>query len=231
MHMVSNKLRFISNRVIEPIAKRFAGSRVTPNQVTILGLIVMIGASAATAVVGMFKLDPVWLIVTLLLLILSGFFDLLDGGIAKFTGRKSKFGGVLDSCCDRYADGFFILGLVFGNFLAPPAYLSHYLPDPATWDVILGFLGLLGAYMTSYVRSRAEIESVNMAGVGWIERGERLMALTLALVLHILLPTIGMIFYVFLVLTVLMHVTAIQRIVHAKNELKMVDEKTKIENN
>jgi archaetidylinositol phosphate synthase len=222
--MVMEKLRHISNRIIEPIARKFQGSRISPNIITVLGLVAMIAASVWTAMVGYFGLHPAFLNGTIGFIFLSGFFDLLDGGVAKFTGQKTKFGGVLDSTCDRYADAFFIMGLIFGNYLNPPSYLL--LPDPFAWGVILGFFGIMGAFMTSYVRSRAEIEGVKMAGVGWIERGERLTVFFLGTIVEMWVlwfNGIGVMFWIFLVLTVLMHVTASQRIHHARKELMLVD--------
>lgn len=224
--MVMEKLRHISNRIIEPIAKKFQGSSVSPNIITIFGLCAMIAASAWTAMVGYFGLHPAYLNGTIAFIFLSGFFDLLDGGVAKVTGQKTKFGGVLDSTCDRYSDAFYILGLVFGNYLNPPSYIP--LPNPVAWGwgVILGFLGIMGAFMTSYIRSRAEVEGVKMAGVGWIERGERLTVFFIGIIVEMWCAINGVkgaMFWIFLVLTVLMHLTASQRIHHARKELMRVD--------
>ncbi len=222
--MVMEKLRHISNRIIEPIAKKFIGSRVSPNIITILGLVAMIAASAWTAITGTLGLHPAFLNITVGLIFLSGFLDLLDGGVAKFTGQKTKFGGVLDSSCDRYSDAIFIMGLIFGNYLNPPSYIP--LPNPAAWGVILGFLGIIGAFMTSYIRSRAEVEGVKMAGVGWIERGERLSVFFLGTIAEMVASAngvFGVMFWIFLVLTVLMHVTTFQRIRHAYKNLKQID--------
>ncbi len=222
--MVMEKLRHISNRIIEPIAKKFQGSHVSPNIITVLGLVAMIAASIWTATVGILGLHPAFLCITIAFIFLSGFLDLLDGGVAKFTGQKTKFGGVLDSSCDRYSDALFIMGLIFGNYLNPPSYF--HLPNPAAWGVILGFFGIIGAFMTSYIRSRAEVEGVKMAGVGWIERGERLSVFFIGINLEMWFSAngvYGVMFWIFLVLTVLMNWTALQRIRHAHKELKQVD--------
>jgi archaetidylinositol phosphate synthase len=222
--MVMEKLRHISNRIIEPIAKKFQGSHVSPNIITILGLVAMIAASVWTAMVGLLGLHPAFLLFPIGFIFLSGFLDLLDGGVAKVTGQKTKFGGVLDSSCDRYSDALFIIGLIFGNYLNPPSYIP--LPNSYAWGVILGFFGIIGAFMTSYIRSRAEVEGVKMAGVGWIERGERLSVFFLGTIAEMLASAnnvYGVMFWVFLVLTILMNLTAFQRIHHARKELKLVD--------
>jgi archaetidylinositol phosphate synthase len=222
--MVMEKLRHISNRIIEPIAKKFQGSHVSPNIITVLGLVAMIAASIWTAIIGSLGLHPVLLCIPISCIFLSGFLDLLDGGVAKFTGQKTKFGGLLDSSCDRYSDALFIMGLIFGNYLNPPSYIP--LPNPAAWGVILGFFGIIGAFMTSYIRSRAEVEGVKMAGVGLIERGERLSVFFLGINVEMWFSAngvYGIMFWIFLVLTVLMNWTAFQRIRHARKELKQVD--------
>ncbi|MBD3187130.1 hypothetical protein GF325_09900 [Candidatus Bathyarchaeota archaeon] len=221
--MVSNKIRHISNKIIIPIAKRFENSKITPNIITMFGLLVMALAAIVTAIVGTLRLNELFLIISLLLLGLSGFLDLLDGGVAKFTGQKTTFGGVLDSVIDRYADGIFIIGLIAGNYFALPAHLTTDITIATNWGIILGFIGLVGAYMTSYVRSRAEIEQVEMAGIGLIERAERIAVLAVGLLLEIILPGVGTMFYIFVVLTVLMHFTAFQRVWHAYKELKKAD--------
>ncbi|NMC05544.1 MAG: CDP-alcohol phosphatidyltransferase family protein [Candidatus Lokiarchaeota archaeon] len=222
--MVMEKLRGLSNKIIEPIAKLFQNSRISPNIITVFGLLAMVGASVSTAVVGYFDLHPAYLNITIGFIFLSGFFDLLDGGVAKFTGQKTKFGGVLDSSCDRLSDAFFIMGLIFGNFLNPPSYVP-FIGNSFTWGIILGFLGIMGAFMTSYIRSRAEIEGVKMAGVGWIERGERLSVFFIGTILEMWFHDLGygVMFWIFLGLTILMHVTAMQRITHARKELKTID--------
>nr|MDO8118198.1 CDP-alcohol phosphatidyltransferase family protein [Candidatus Sigynarchaeota archaeon] len=213
--MVSNKIRHITDRVMNPIALRFKGSRISPNAITIMGSLVMIAVGLYTGAIGFLQLPSIWLIGTILLIALSGFFDMLDGAVARVTDQKTRFGGVLDSTMDRYADGFLIMGLMLGNWLAPPFITIN----AQFWNVLLGVAGLIGAYLTSYIRSRAEIEGVSMAGVGLIERAERLVAIVIGIVLEIALPGLGVMFYVFLVLTLLMHVTALQRLVHARNML------------
>ncbi|MHA1698144.1 MAG: CDP-alcohol phosphatidyltransferase family protein [Promethearchaeota archaeon] len=224
--MVSNKLRYISDAIIKPIAKGVGNSKLTPNMITILGFIVMAIAGIFTAWVGITNMQDYWLFVSLILLGISGFLDMLDGAVAKFTGQKTKFGGVLDSTLDRYSDAVFILCLIIGNYLNPPSYLvSPFITtNTKLWGILLGFLALTGAYLTSYVRSRAEIEGVKMAGVGLMERAERIAAISIGLILEITLYLGGIIdsgalFWVFIIITPLMHFTAIQRLVYSYNHL------------
>ncbi|MHA1791765.1 MAG: CDP-alcohol phosphatidyltransferase family protein [Promethearchaeota archaeon] len=216
--MVSNKLRHVSNKIIFPIAKRFEGSRISPNIITLLGLLVIFISSTLIAIAGALQLDSLFLIIALILIGLGGFLDLLDGGVAKITGQKTRFGGILDSVVDRYSDGFLIISLIMGNYLAVPFIVD--LSLSRNLGIILGFVGLLGAFLTSYARSRAEIEGVKMAGVGLIERAERIVAIAVSIFLEIIFPGMHITFYVFVVLAILMNFTAAQRVKHAYNELK-----------
>ena len=104
--------------------------------------------------------------------------DLLDGTVARKTGKVSTFGGFLDSTLDRISDGLIVLGLVLGRMLWPWEITS--------WKIntIIGFISLLVILLISYIRSRAEIEGVEMRGVGFMERAERILFLVFAYLIH-----------------------------------------------
>ncbi|MFX0099062.1 MAG: archaetidylinositol phosphate synthase [Candidatus Hodarchaeota archaeon] len=209
--MVMEKLRPLANKIIIPIAEKIKNSNVSPNILTISGFFVVLAGAIYTALVGIFQLPPLLLHFSFWFLFFGSFLDVLDGAVARVTNKKTKFGGVLDSTMDRYSDGVFIFGLIIGG------WLSHFGKDVG---IIVGFLGLVGAIMTSYVRSRAEVEGAKMAGVGLIERGERLTIIGFGLLFESGFHQFGVFFWVFLVLTILMHFTTIQRIHHAFKVLK-----------
>lgn len=96
-----------------------------------------------------------------LVLLSSGVLDLLDGAVARQSGKKNPFGGILDSTLDRYGDGF-VLGasILF--------YMQHRRPGVA----LLALSALLGSFVISYVRARSECEQ-RPCRVGFWERGER----------------------------------------------------------
>jgi len=102
-------------------------------------------------------------------LLLSGALDLLDGAVARLTPNNTYFGGILDSSLDRYGDGFVYLGAVF-----------YCLETGRTLYAVLAASALLGSFAISYVRARAECE-IDECRVGYWERGERLVVLSLAL--------------------------------------------------
>jgi len=111
-----------------------------------------------------FMYNPFFSWVPVLLFFLSGYVDVLDGGVARATGTDSKYGGFLDSTLDRLSDAVIIIGFMSGNMIWP-------------WDekinAIIGFLTLSFIFLISYTRTRAENEGVVMKGIGFMERAER----------------------------------------------------------
>ncbi len=128
-----------------------------------------------------------------LALFVSGFFDLLDGAVARQYGRVTAYGGFLDSVLDRYTD----LSVAFGIFI----YFSR--RDDLLF-AILTFVAAIGIVIVSYIRARAEAASLQCKG-GLLERPERTILLIIGLCFGILKPVI-------ILLAVLTHFTAVQRI-------------------
>lgn len=106
------------------------------------------------------------------LLLFSGLCDLLDGAVARASGKVSVFGGILDSTLDRYGDGIVLCALALRA-----AYLHEFVLAG------LAVAALLGSFAISYIRARAECEMENCR-VGFWERGERLVYLALGLLLN-----------------------------------------------
>lgn len=130
-------------------------------------------------------------------LLLSGGVDLLDGAVARVSGTQSKFGGILDSSLDRLGDGA-VLG----------AFVFYFLQQQKVLIAGFAMSALIGAFLVSYVRARAECEIENCR-VGFWERGERIVYLALGLLLNnIIAPVV--------VLGIGTHWTAVQRLWRAK---------------
>jgi phosphatidylglycerophosphate synthase len=133
---------------------------ISPNSITLLALIVGLGAGA------LFALNlPLG---AALLIIICGVLDLLDGKVAKHAQKVSKFGAIFDSTLDRYSEFFIYLGL------------AYYFRDH--WALWITFFTLLGSTMVSYTRARAEGLGID-CNVGFMQRAERLLLLTLGGVL------------------------------------------------
>jgi archaetidylinositol phosphate synthase len=95
------------------------------------------------------------------LVIFSGFFDVLDGAVARATGKTSARGAFLDSTLDRLSEMAIFLGILVGNYVSP----------------VFVLLALSLSLMVSYTRAKADSLGVNLAGIGVGERSERLVVL------------------------------------------------------
>lgn len=134
-------------------------------------------------------------------LLISGLGDLLDGPLARLTGKSSPLGAFLDSTVDRYSDFFVFSGLAI--FFVRTAEIFWFV-------VMLGII--LGAFLVSYTKARAE-NFIKNCTVGIFGRAERILLLAIATFLPFLLKP------VLLILLVGTHATAISRILHTKKTL------------
>lgn len=148
-------------RVIAPVADLLVRYRVSPNLITTVGTLCTMGAGAIFAS-GHIRTAGWFMGLTAL-------FDVLDGTVARRTGRSTVFGAFYDSTLDRVADGFVLGGLaVFYGINAvhrSPVMLS------------ITIAGLIGTFLTSYTRARAESLGLD-AKVGIMQRPERVALLS-----------------------------------------------------
>jgi phosphatidylglycerophosphate synthase len=135
-------------------------------------------------------------------------FDVLDGTVARRTGRSSVFGAFYDSTLDRVSDGAVLGGLMY-FYAFSPRYSSHVM-------LIVTLLGLVGAYMTSYTRARAEALGVD-AKVGVLQRPERVTLLSAPQAFFGLALGGWVLAAIIVLLTVTAWITVVQRfiVVHA----------------
>lgn len=196
-----DKTRPYINPIVEAVAKPF--TKLHPNTITLLGF-------SITLIMAFFVATnrPIVAICMTPLLYL----DLLDGTVARMTGKTSAFGGVLDSTVDRLSDVAFILAFAYGNYIS--------------WE--LGSLVAILSLMISYIRSRAELamEGKQKLAVGIIERPERLLTLSVCLILVVLdidisYQGITVIEMIFMFLAILSVVTIMQRLHKAYSLLKV----------
>ena len=171
------------------LAQIFVKAKVSADVLTLAGLVAG-GAAGALLYKGRWAAGAVFLLS-------SGVFDLLDGAVARQSGKKSIFGGILDSSMDRYGDSFIFGGILF-----------YYTAQANFFYAAIAFGALVGAYAISYVRARTECERVDCR-VGFWERGERLGCLFLGLVFGNLPTALGL-------LVLGTHWTALQRLARAR---------------
>jgi len=115
---------------------------------------------------GFMYINPLLGLLAPLFIFLGGMFDIFDGEVARRTNKVTPLGAFLDSNLDRISDAAMILGLIFAGLIT----------------FILGYILIFLILMISYTRTRAEKEGVDMMGIGWMERGERVIIIFIALV-------------------------------------------------
>ncbi len=189
--MTAAKLRPLSNRILNPVLRLLAAAGVSPNLVTLAGFGLSLGA-------GLFVLAghkvPAGLVFWL-----GGLTDLLDGGLARLTGKTTRFGAFLDSTLDRLSEAAVLgaLALVFARG-----------GDEA--GVGLAFGAAVFGLLTSYVRARAEGLGLK-ASVGLADRGVRVALLGAGLILGPVREVLGL-------LTLLGALTTLQRILYVRRQ-------------
>jgi CDP-diacylglycerol--glycerol-3-phosphate 3-phosphatidyltransferase len=143
------------------MARVLARTPLTPNTISWFGFAVVLGAAALIGTGHPFAAGFV--------VLAAGYFDILDGALARHTGRVTPFGGVLDSTLDRLADAALLVAiLVFF--------------EKTLWLVLLVFLTMVASMLVSYVRARA-LDAGLEPGRGIFTRAERVIVLALGLLL------------------------------------------------
>ncbi len=165
---------------------------VSPNLLTVVGLLVNIGAGTLLAL-GHFR----WAALTIAF---AATFDTLDGALARVSGKTSPFGAFLDSTVDRYSDTVLFAGLIV-----------HYLQAAQISAVLLGVSALVGSLLVSYTRARAEC-LIPSCEVGFFQRCERLVALILAALVGHMLTGLW-------ILATLTHWTVLVRVHHTRRTI------------
>src|SRR6202046_5260889 len=130
---ITHAIGYGSNKVIRLIVRALALSRIHPNVLTFLGLLINMIAAWMLAV-GQFRWGAA-------VIIGAGLFDMVDGRVARETNRVTRFGGFFDSVLDRYSDCALLMGLLvyYGNISRP-------------FYVVLTAIVMTGTVLTSYAR-------------------------------------------------------------------------------
>ena len=190
--------RTAARRITEPLKTALVKSRLKPNTLTWIALAISIIAAGAIA--------TNHLLIGGFLVLLSGLFDIMDGALARLTNQATRFGALLDSTFDRISDAVVLLGL-----------LVLYLISGGTIEMVLIFLALVGSFLTSYVRARAEGIGINCS-VGLFTRTERVIILALGLLLSPLYEY--SIFIALILVVVLGFFTVGQRLIYVWQQTK-----------
>src|SRR5687768_2540051 len=199
-------------RVIEPFADFFVRKRVNPNTITTVGTLCSIAGGVIYATGHIMTAG--WVIG------LTALFDVLDGTVARRTGRSTVFGAFYDSTLDRVADGAVLGGLAI--FFARND-VHHLVPSfMGTPMVGVTLLGIIGTFLTSYTRARAESLGID-AKVGIMQRPERVTLLSAPQALFGLALDGWVLMLIVTLLTVTAWITAVQRIVYVHRVTQTLD--------
>ncbi len=184
------------NHKLDPILYRIAKAirgLINPNYLTFIGFLINGGAAVLLAL-GLWKVAGA-------AVLLGGLFDMLDGAVARAQGRVTAFGAFFDSVMDRYSDSVLLMGIIFFY-----AYSSR----PSL--VMLATVATIGSLLVPFARARAETV-IPSCKVGIMERPERVILIAAGAVFDWMVPVLW-------ILTVLTHVTVIQRILYTRQKLR-----------
>ncbi len=154
---------------VEPIARFLSKTAISPNAITLTAFAIAIAASFLASQ-GMLAWGGI-------VLLISGLFDLFDGALARAKNQVTKFGAVLDSTLDRFAEALIFLAIMY-HFI-----LSAHTQSDAAGLIILSGAGLASSFMISYIKARAEGLGIE-CNVGFFTRAERIVFLALGLIFN-----------------------------------------------
>jgi len=148
--------------IINAMVRWLAFGGVNPNILTVIGVTINVGCCVLFGF-GEFFLAGIVLIV-------ANLFDMLDGNVARLTGRVTRFGGFLDSSLDRLSDMVAFLGIII--------FYASNTPDHSLLNVTLAGIGMIFSVMVSYTTARSEGFGVK-ANIGFLQRPERIVLLVI----------------------------------------------------
>jgi CDP-diacylglycerol--glycerol-3-phosphate 3-phosphatidyltransferase len=186
-----------ANKVIRLIVRGLALSKINPNVLTFLGLLINMVAGGFLAF-GHFRTAG-------FVIIFAGLFDMVDGRVARATNQVTRFGGFFDSVLDRYSDLALLVGLlVYYGTINRPSY------------VVLTAIVMTASVMISYTRTRAE-NIIPTCKVGFMERPERIVLFILGALFDRMAPVLW-------VIAVLGNLTVVHRMIFTYQESKRLED-------
>lgn len=191
------QIKKFSEKLLLPLGKKLV--KIPANYITLFGLI--------SAIITFFGFIFHCLMIVIVFLFITEFFDQLDGVVARLQG-PTILGGFLDSTLDRIGDFFLFIGIIFGGYTT----------------LEIGILVLIGTFLTSYTRVKIEALGIdNLYGVGILERTDRVLILFIGSIFQIWFPTA--IWWTMIILAVGTNITALQRIIYAFRKFSKNKEK------
>ena len=192
VYFVLNNLRESLRPALEKVGKGFAATGLSPNFWTVVGLVIAL-SSAVVYGMGM----EFGLIIGGILLLVSGFFDMVDGQVARVTGKTSKKGEYLDSMFDKISEVAIFLGILVGGYAEP----------------YLVLLAITLSLLVSYARAKSDLINIKLQGIGIGERAERLLVIAI-------IGIIGFMDYAVVIVVIIAGITLIQRMIYTAKNIK-----------
>ncbi|MCA9827536.1 MAG: CDP-alcohol phosphatidyltransferase family protein [Nitrosopumilus sp.] len=190
-----NNLRDLLRPALEKVGRGFASTGLSPNFWTFVGLAFAM-VSAVVYGLGM----EYGLVIGGILLLVSGFFDMVDGQVARVTGKTSAKGSYLDSMFDKIAEVAIFLGILVGGYAEP----------------YLVMLAITLSLLVSYARAKSDAINIRLQGIGIGERAERLLAIAI-------IGIAGFMEYAVIIVVIIAGITLIQRMVVTTKSIKEKD--------
>ena len=189
--------------LLHAIVRGLALTRISPNVLTFIGLLINIGAAVLFGYASVDNQRQMFLYAGLVI-IAAGIFDMVDGRVARATNQVTQFGGFFDSVVDRYSDVALFFGL-----------LVYYARANRFFYVVLVGVVMVSSVMVSYTRARAE-SLIGNCKVGFMERPERIVLVIIGALFNHMAPVLW-------VIAVLSNITVIHRIMYTYQRTKAVD--------
>ena len=192
-----NRIRERIEPAMNSLGLKFAASGLSPNFWTSVGFAFAILSALAYASAGIGVMHAA--IYGGIILLISGFFDIVDGSVARATKQMSRKGAFLDSTFDKVAEVAIFLGILYGGL--------------ADGRIVLVALGL--SLLVSYTRARAESLGIELKGVGIGERAERLIVIAA-------FSIAGYTEYGMIIVAIIAGITFIQRVASVVSHIKQI---------
>ncbi len=185
------------------IVHGLALTRISPNALTFLGLVINVGAAVLFGLANSGNQRRMF-VYAALVIIGAGIFDMVDGRVARATNQVTQFGGFFDSVIDRYSDVALFFGL-----------LVYYARANRFLYVVLTALVMISSVLVSYARARAE-SLIPSCKVGFMERPERIVLIIIGALFNRMAPVLW-------IIAVLSTITVIHRIRYTKQQLALIE--------
>ncbi len=183
--------------IIDRIVRWLALSKIHPNVLTFIGLLINIWAAWLFSGGKLFAAGMV--------VVGASVFDMVDGRVARATNQVTRFGGFFDSVLDRYSDLALFMGL-----------LVYYASINRYGYIVLTAIVMTGSVMVSYTRARAE-NSIPKCKVGFLERPERIVLIMIGALFNRMAPVLW-------VIAVLSNWTVVHRMIYTWQEAKLLED-------